>query len=161
MTDTEPTSTATDTTRSSQPSGDDSLPNIDPSLAEGRGRLLLFGGMGWLAIGHAVDTALVVWGGVLIVTLAFGLNTAGKFVHYRERSLPRDHEVTLAASWGLLALTIVGLVTNYAYSRYGPGDGSFLWSLAVAGVGFGLLHMAAQSEYLAESSESTATESSA
>ena len=127
---------------------------IDPSTAAGRSRVLLFGGMGWLALGSFVDMAVVFWGGVGIVTLAFVLNTAGKLVHYRDLSIPRSDWLKLSASWTLLALTVVGLLANYAYARYGSGGGSFFWTLAVAGVGFGLLHMAAQSSYLPENEAS-------
>jgi hypothetical protein len=146
MTDTEPVS---------QGSQNSSVVSIDPSTAEGRSRLLLIGGMGWLGIGTAVDMALIVWGGVAIVTLAFGINTAGKLVHFRELSIPRTNWLTLSLSWILLALTVVGLVTTYAHARYGSGEGGFFWALAVAGVGFGLLHMAAQSIYLPAQMEST------
>lgn len=133
----------------------DSRLRIDPATAEGRGRLLLMGGMGWLAIGTFVDMALIVWGGVVIISGAFALNTAGKLVHYHELPIPGDDEAKLAVSWLLLGLTIIGLLANYVYSRYGAGDGSYFWTLAVAGVGFGLLHMAAQSMYLPEESDTT------
>lgn len=145
----------TDTDSLSQPSGNDSLMGIDPRLAEGRSRLLLFGGLGGLAIGNILNVPLAVWGGVGVITLAFVLNTAGKLIHYRELSIPRADRLKLAASWVLLALTVVSLLTNYAYTRYGPGEGTFFWALAVAGVGFGLLHMAAQSKYLPMTEGST------
>lgn len=137
-----------DTEPVTQPSESDPLLNVNPSTAEGRSRIFLFGGMGWLAIGSVVDIALVVWGGVAIVGLAFGLNTAGKLAHYWKLPIQRSDRLKLSASWGLLTLTIIGLLINYAYTQYGPGEGSFFWALAVAGVGFGLLHMAAQSTYL-------------
>lgn len=142
----------TDSTDSvSRPTRDSSLVNINPSTAEGRSRALLFGGLTWLALGHLVDMGLIVWGGVAIVTVAFILNTAGKVVHYRELPIPSRDQLVLSATWGLLALTVVGLMANFAHTRYGSGDGAYFWSLAVAGIGFGLLHMAAQSSYLPES----------
>lgn len=125
-----------------------SRPRIDPGTAEGRGRLLLMGGMGGFAIGTLADVAPVVWGGVCLIGVAFALQTAGKLVHYHDRPIPRSDEAKLAASWLLVAVTIGGLVANYAYARYGPGDGRYFYALAVAGIGFGLLHMAAQSAYL-------------
>ncbi|RBI58704.1 hypothetical protein DMJ13_25505 [halophilic archaeon] len=97
---------------------------------------------------------LIVWGGVAIVTLGFLLNTSGKLVHYQRLSIPRGDQLKLSVSWLLLALTVVGLLTIYAYARYGSGEGSFFWTLAVAGIGFGLLHMAAQSLYLPATEES-------
>lgn len=145
----------TETEPLSQSPENESRFRIEPSTAEGRGRLLLMGGMGWLAIGTIVDMALIVWGGIAIIAGAFALNTAGKLVHYHELPIPGDHEAKLAVSWLLLGLTIIGLLVNYAYSRYGAGDGSYFWALAVAGVGFGLLHMAAQSMYLPEESDTT------
>lgn len=146
MTETEPLTQPTDT---------DSKFRIDPCTAEGRSRLLLMGGMGWLAIGTLVDVALVVWGGVLIIAGAFALNTVGKLVHYRDLPISQADRVTLSATWLLLAATVVSLLTNYAYTRYGPGAGRYFWALAVAGIGFGLLYMAAQSLYLPEQTETT------
>lgn len=133
-----------------QSSGGGSFMSVTPSIAEGRSRILLFGGLGGFAIGNAVSILPVVWGGLGVVVLAFGLNTAGKLSHYGELPIPLSDRVKLSASWVLLALTVVGLIANYAYTRYGPGGGDFFWSLAVAGIGFGLLHMAAQSKYLPE-----------
>lgn len=142
----------TDNTQSAPQSAEDSsLTSIDPSTAEGRSRLLLFGGLAWLAIGHLVDMSMIVWGGVGIVTAAFLLNTAGKVVHYRSLPIPSRNQLTLSVSWTLLAVTVVVLLANFTHTRYGAGDGAYFWSLAVAGVGFGLLHMAAQSMYLPES----------
>ncbi|WP_227380964.1 hypothetical protein [Haladaptatus halobius] len=138
----------------SQPSGNDSLMSLNPSTAEGRSQILLFGGLGWLAIGNIVDIALIVWSGVAIVTLAFILNTSGKLVHYQQLSIPRSDRLKLSVSWLLLALTVVGLLTTYASARYSSGEGNFFWPLAVAGIGFGLLHMAAQSLYLPTTEES-------
>ena len=132
----------------SQPTRDSSLVEINPSTAEDRSRALLFGGLAWLAIGHLVDMGLIVWGGLAIVTAAFVLNTVGKVVHYRDLPVPSRDQLVLSATWGLLALTVVGLMANFAYTRYGSGDGAYFWPLAVAGIGFGLLHMAAQSSYL-------------
>lgn len=147
MTDnTEPVSQSTD-------SG--SIVYVDPSTAEGRSRVLLFGGLAWLALGHLVDMTIIIWGGVGIIAIAFVLNTTGKVVHYRSLSIPSRDQLTLSATWTLLAVTVVGLLANFAHTRYGPGDGSYFWSLAVAGVGFGLLHMAAQSKYLPESEVQT------
>lgn len=123
---------------------------VDPSRAEGWSRILLFGGLGWLALGTMVNMAVIFWGGVGIVGLAFALNTIGKLIHYANLPIPRADQVRLAVSWVLLAVTVVGLLANYAYARYGVGAGEFFWALAVAGVGFGLLHMAAQSMYLPE-----------
>ncbi|MFC7164731.1 hypothetical protein M0R89_21725 (plasmid) [Halorussus limi] len=139
----------------SQSTGGGSIVNVNPSTAEGRSRVLLFGGLAWLALGHLVDIALVVWGGVGLIAVAFALNTAGKVVHYRSLSIPSRDHLTLSATWTLLAVTVVALLANFAHTRYGPGDGAYFWSLAVAGVGFGLLHMAAQSKYLPESAVQT------
>lgn len=118
--------------------------------------MLLFGGLTLLALGHLVSIGTVIWGGIAVIVGAFLLNTAGKVVHYRGLSIPTRHRLALTATWGFLGLTVVGLLTNFAYSRYGPGDGSYFWSLAVAGVGFALLHMAVQSNYLPHD-ESNAT----
>lgn len=143
--------TMTDNTESVPSStGGDSFAMINPSTAEGRSRVLLFGGLAWLAIGHFVDMSIIIWGGVGIIAIAFSLNTAGKVIHYRSLPIPSRDQLTLSATWTLLAVTVVGLLANFAHTRYGPGDGAYFWSLAVAGVGFGLLHMAAQSIYLPE-----------
>ncbi|MFC4451139.1 MULTISPECIES: hypothetical protein [Halorussus] len=139
MTNTEPT------TR--QPEND-SRTYVNPSTAEGWSRLGLFFGMGFFAIGNLLEMVAVVWGGTVMIAGAFTLNTAGKLAHYWSLSIPRAEQVKLSASWILLALTVVGLLLNYSYARYGPGEASFFWSFAVAGLGFGLLHMAAQSKYL-------------
>lgn len=141
-----------------QSAGTDSPVSLDPSRAEGWSRILLFGGLGWLALGTMVDMALVVWGGVVIVGLAFTLNTTGKLVHYGDLPISRAEQVKLGVSWVLLAMTVVGLLGNFAYARYGPGAGRFFWALAVGGVGFGLLHMAAQSTYLPDAETATASE---
>ena len=131
-----------------QSTGDSSFANINPSMAEGRSQALLVGGLAWLALGHIVDMSIIVWGGVGIIAIAFILNTAGKAVHYRALPIPSRDQLTLSATWALLAVTVVGLLANFVHTRYGAGDGAYFWSLAVAGVGFGLLHMAAQSIYL-------------
>ncbi|MDY6817448.1 MAG: hypothetical protein SVG88_02210 [Halobacteriales archaeon] len=133
----------------------DRLMNINPSTAEGRSRLLLFAGLGVLAIGNVINMGLFIWGGVGIVTIAFVLNTAGKLSHYRSLPISRRDSVLLSASWTLVAASVIALLANYTYTRYGAGDGSFFWSLAVAGLGFGLLHMAAQSKYLPETTTET------
>lgn len=125
-----------------------SVAGLTPGVAEGRSRLLLFAGAGVLAVGHLVEASLAVWIGVGVVAVAAALNTVGKLVHYRRLPVPRGDRRKLAASWLLVAATLVGLLANYAYARYGPGEGRFFWTLAVAGIGFGLLHMAAQSKYL-------------
>lgn len=138
----------TDNTDSSSNSARGSLLSVEPSTAEGRSQLLLFGGLGWLAIGHLVDAGVVVLGGVVIVTAAFSLNTAGKVVHYRSLPVSTRSRLLLTGTWVALASTVVGLLAIFARARYGAGDGAFFWSLAVAGIGFGLLHMAAQSSYL-------------
>lgn len=121
---------------------------IDPGFAEGRSKLLLFAGMGALAIGTMVDSGPVFWGGVAIVGMAFLLNTVGKLRHYGELPIPTGDRLKLTASWVLVVTSVVGLLANYAYTRYGPGNGTFFWSLAAASVGFGLIHLAAQSRYL-------------
>ena len=126
----------------------DSFLSVNPSTAEGRSRALLFGGLAWLALGHLVDIGMVVWGGIAVVTGAFVLNTAGKLSHYRNLPIPPRNQLALTATWTLLGLSVVGLLVNFAYTRYGPGNGSYFWSLAIAGIGFALLHMAAQSSYL-------------
>lgn len=146
----------TDNTESiRQSSGDGPFVNINPGTAEGRSRALLFGGLLWLALGHLVDMAIVIWGGVGIIAIAFVLNTAGKVVHYRALPIPSRDQLTLSVTWTLLAVTVVALLANFAHTRYGPGDGAYFWSLAAAGVGLGLLHMAAQSIYLPESEVQT------
>jgi len=137
-----------DTKPESRPGETNSIISINPSTAEGRSRAVLLGGMGWLALGSFLKMSFVFWGGVLIVSLAFLVNTAGKFVHYRELPITRGDRLKLTASWTLLSLTVLALILNYAITRYGPGNGDYFWSLAVAGIGFGLLHMAAQSMYL-------------
>jgi len=128
--------------------GRESAFSVDPGTAAGYGRILLFGGMGWLALGSFLDVAIVFWGGLGIVGLAFACNTAAKLVHYRELDVPPWHRVALAASWLSLTGTVLALLGVYAAARYGDGSGEFFWSFAVAGVGFGLLHMAAQSRLL-------------
>jgi hypothetical protein len=138
------------------PTAEEPTAPVDPGLAEGRSRLLMFGGMGVLAVGALVAEGVVVWAGVVASALAFALITDGKLDHYRGLASPAGHELRLSASWLALAATVVGLLANFAYAEYGPGDGSFLLALAVAGVGFALLHMAAQSTYLpADGAEST------
>lgn len=146
MTETKPT---TEPSESGGPMG------ITPGLAEGRSRLLLFVGLAGFAIGNLVSASLVTRGATGTVAVALGLNTVGKLTHYRSLSISRSDRAKLAVSWVLVALTVVGLLTNYTYARYGSGDGSFFWSLAAAGLGFGLLHMAAQSEYLPPAEEPT------
>ena len=132
----------------SNTTGNGSMVEIKPSLAAGWSKLGLFVGLGVLAVGHLVDIPAVVWGGVTLVALALGLNTVAKVGHYWGLGIPRRDRLLLSASWLVLAVTVLGVIANYAYAQYGPGDGSFFWSLAVAGLGFGLLHMAAQSIYL-------------
>lgn len=141
--------TGGDTVASSEPRDEpDAGGWVDPNLAEGRSRLLLFGGMGGLAFGTLFDVAALFWIGVAAAALAFALNTAGKLTHYARLSIPRDARLGLSASWLALALAVVALLANYAYARYGPGEGSFFWALAVGALGFALLHMAAQSKLL-------------
>ncbi|MFB6156614.1 MAG: hypothetical protein ABEJ34_02075 [Haloferacaceae archaeon] len=135
-------------TETDLPTPSDESPTVSPGLAEGRSRLLLFAGLVGFAVGHLVDAPPVVWGGIALVAVAFAVNTAGKLTHYRRLSIPRGDRTKLAASWVLLAVTVVWLLAVYARARYGPGGGRFFWSLAAAGLGFGLLHMAAQSKYL-------------
>ncbi|MFB6250592.1 hypothetical protein [Halobellus sp.] len=142
----------TDNTESVTTSTDeDSVGMIDPSTAEGRSQLLLFGGLACLAVGHLIELSVLAWSGAGIVTVAFVLNTAGKIVHYRDLPIPSRDQLILSATWSLLAVIVVGLLVNFAHTRFGSGDGAYFWSMAVAGVGFGLLHMAAQSKYLPES----------
>lgn len=131
--------------------GNESPVDIDPGLAEGRSRLILFAGLGFLAIGAIFGVTPVVWSGVVLVGGAFALNTAGKLKHYWELPIPFSDRLILSASWLFLAMTVVGFLVNYVYARYGSGEANFFWSLVVASVGFGLLHMAAQSMYLPES----------
>lgn len=150
MTDTEPT------TRSRGSDSADTGVSIDPRLTEGRSRLLLFAGLGGLALGTTVEAALVVWGSAIVIAAACVLNTAGKLIHYWGLPLPRSDRLALGASWLVLALTLVGVVVKYASARYGSGEGSFFWALAAGAVGFGLLHMAAQSNYLPDTDDGTA-----
>lgn len=142
MAGTDPTSTADST---------GSLAAIDPGLAEGRSRIFLFVGMGGLGLGSLLEMAPAVWAGALLVLIAFSLNTVGKLTHYRELPVPPRQRLALAASWTLLALSAVGSLVVFVSSRYGPRQGSFFWPLAIAAVGFSLLHMGAQSTYLPES----------
>ncbi|MFB6093011.1 MAG: hypothetical protein ABEK02_08385 [Haloquadratum sp.] len=121
---------------------------VDPGRAEGRSRLLLFAGLVPFALGHALRVPLAVWIGIAAVTVAFALNTAGKVVHYRRLPISRRDEAIAGATWVALALSVVGLLATYALARYGGGSGAFFWPLALAGVGFGLLHLAAQSTVL-------------
>ncbi|MFB6308662.1 MAG: hypothetical protein ABEH35_04960 [Haloarculaceae archaeon] len=95
-----------------------------------------------------LDSSLAVWGSLAVVTVAFALNTAGKLVHYYRLPVSRSARLQLSVSWVALAVTIVALLGTYALARYGSGDGAFFWSLALAGFGFGLLHMAIQSRCL-------------
>ncbi|WP_435182066.1 hypothetical protein [Halorussus sp. AFM4] len=148
MTNTEPAARQSET---------DSHAYVNPSTAEGWSRLGLFFGMGFFAIGNLLEMVAVVWGGTAMIACAFILNTAGKLAHYWGLSISRAERVKLSASWLLLMLTVVGLLTNFSYARYGPGEPSFFWSFAVAGIGFGLLHMAAQTKYL-PATEKTADE---
>lgn len=127
---------------------DEPTPRIDPGFAEGRSRLVLFGGTGWLALGHLVDIAFVLWGGVAIVAGAFALNTAGKLVRYRVLSLPTADRLKLGATWVFLVAAAVGLLASYAHGRTDDGAVRLFWSSGLAGVGFGLLHVAARSLYL-------------
>jgi hypothetical protein len=123
---------------------DDPAARIDPRFVEGRGRLVLSGGACWLALGAAVDIGPVVWGGVLIVAGAFGLDTAGKLARYRALPIPSADRFTLGATRTLLALAAVAVLAGYAYGWYG-GEARILRSLAAVGVGCGLLHVAARS----------------
>lgn len=128
---------------------------LDPGLAEGRSRLGLFVGMGVLAVGTMVEMSAVVFGGATLIGVAFALNTVGKLAHYWGLPIEVRDRVLLSISWLTLASTVVGLLATFVYARYGPGGGSFFWPLAVAGVGFGLLHMAAQGTYLPETPDSS------
>ncbi|WP_435195488.1 hypothetical protein [Natronomonas sp. EA1] len=120
-------------------------PWVDPALAEGRSKLLLFGGLGCLGVATLVNVAPVFWLGLVVVTLAFGLNTVGKLLHYRTLPVAARDRLVLSLSWVLLAGTVVTLLATFALARYAGREPRFFWSLAVAGIGFGLLHMAAQS----------------
>lgn len=121
---------------------------LDPSLAEGRSKLLLFASMGALGVGTTLAVGPVVWVGIVGIGVAFIVNTVGKLRHYAGLPLARERRLLLSASWLLLAAAVIGLLATYAYGRYGPGAGSYFWSLAAAGLGFGLLHVAAQGRYL-------------
>ncbi|ELZ33952.1 hypothetical protein C474_03295 [Halogeometricum pallidum JCM 14848] len=127
---------------------DEPARRIDPRFVEGRGRLVLFGGAWWLALGEAVGIAPVVWGGVVIVAGAFGLDTVGKLLRYRALPIPSADRLTLGATRTLLALAAVAVLAGYADGRYGGGGIRILRWLATAGVGCGLLHVAARSLYL-------------
>lgn len=127
---------------------DEPARRIDPRFVEGRGRLVLFGGAWWLVLGEAVDIGPVVWGGVVIVAGAFGLDTVGKLVRYRALSIPSTDRFTLGATRTLLALAVVAVLVGYVDGRYGGGGIRILRSLATVGVGCGLLHVAARSLYL-------------
>ncbi|MDS0300023.1 hypothetical protein NDI76_14850 [Halogeometricum sp. S1BR25-6] len=133
--------TETDAARTTD---DDPAARIDPRFVEGRGRLVLSGGACWLALGAAVDIGAVVWGGVLIIAGAFGLDTVGKLARYRALSIPSVDRFTLGATRALLALAAVAVLAGYAHARYG-GEIRLLRSLALVGVGCGLLHVVARS----------------
>lgn len=124
------------------------MAGVNTGVAQGWSKLVLFVGLALLAVSHLADISAVVWGGVALIALALGLNTVAKVGHYWELGIPPKDRLILSVSWLLLAVTVLGMIVNYVYTRYGPGNGSFFWSLAVAGLGFGLLHMAAQSIYL-------------
>ncbi|MFB6360245.1 MAG: hypothetical protein ABEH59_02875 [Halobacteriales archaeon] len=122
--------------------------NLDPGLAEGWSRLALFVGLGGLAVGTLLDTTPVFLGSVTLVGLAFVLNSAGKLRHYHQLRIPMNAKLKLSVSWVLLSATVLALLWTYTNARYLGGEGGFFWALAAAGLGFGLLHMAAQSRYL-------------
>jgi len=138
----------TDAEPASRSRAADPAPVVDPGLAEGRSRLLLYAGMATLFAGWLADAGVVAWGGTLLFGLAFVLNTAGKLSHYAALPIPGRHRLLLSASWVLLALAVVGLLIRFVHVRYGAGTGAVPAWLAIAGVGFGLLHMAAQSKFL-------------
>lgn len=121
---------------------------IDPRFAEGRSRIVLFVGMGGLGLGTTFSLPAVSLGGIALIVVAFTLNTAGKLVHYGDLGLSLRRQAALVSSWCSLATAVVGLLATYALTRYWAFTGQYFWSLAVAAVGFGLLHMAAQSRYL-------------
>jgi len=124
---------------------------LNPSLAEGRSRIVLFVGMGGLALGTLFDATPVVWAGLVLILVAFALNTLGKLVHYRNLPISEVEQLVLSLSWLLLAASVLGVLAVFVAARYGPGGGSFFWPLADGSVGFSLLHMAAQGTYLPES----------
>lgn len=127
---------------------DEPARRIDPRFAEGRSRLVLFGGVWWLALGEAVGIGPVLWGGVAIVAAASAVNTAGKLARYRDLPIPTGDRLKLGATRTLLALALVGFLASYAHGRTDDGVVRLLWSSGLAGVGFGLLHVAARSLYL-------------
>lgn len=147
MTPTEPT-TGPETERTAHRTGADSVWQIDPGLAEGWSKLLLFVGLGGLAVGSTVNVGAVVWAGAAAIGVAFAANTVGKLSYYGELPISAADRLTLSASWVSLAATVVGLLWTYATARYGSSEAAFFWPLAVAGAGFGLVHVAVQGRYL-------------
>lgn len=138
-----------DTDSAAVPAAKEGAPGlIDPATAEGRSKLLLFAALVPFALGHALRIEAGVQIGVAAVGVAFALNTAGKLVHYRRLPIPARDAALTGLTWVLLALSVLGLLATYALARAGDGSAPLFWPLAVAGVGFGLLHMAAQSKYL-------------
>lgn len=149
MTETESADlSSTENGSTDRPSGTGPRWRLDPGLAEGRSKLALFVGLGGLGVGSLVHSKPVFLGSVSLMGLAFVLNTAGKLRHYWGLPIPTSAQVKLTASWLLLGGTVLTLLGTYTSARYLGGDGGFFWPLAVAGFGFGLLHMVAQSRHL-------------
>lgn len=149
MTETESADlSSTENGSSDHPSGTGPRWRLDPGLAEGRSKLALFVGLGGLGVGSIVHSKPVFLGSVTLVGFAFVLNTAGKLRHYWELQIPTGAQMKLSVSWLLLGGTVLALLGTYASARYLGGEGGYFWPLAVAGFGFGLLHMVAQSRCL-------------
>jgi hypothetical protein len=141
--------------RVNQTPGFGSVLNVDAGLVEGRSKLVLFVGMSGLVVGSFIEVSEVFLGSVSLVGIAFILNTIGKLHHYRALPIPTRSQLALAATWVLLAITALSLIGTYTIARFLGGQGSFFWPLAIAGVGFGLLHMAAQSRFLSAEYQET------
>lgn len=126
---------------------------IDPGLAIGRSRLVLFVGMVGYGLGTFVSSMPVVLAGVVLVCLAFGLNTVGKLVHYHGLSIPGRERVLLGLSWVLLAATMVALVAHVAHARYSPGGAEYAPPLGVTALGFAAVHKLTQKLYTPETAD--------
>ncbi|MFB6294090.1 MAG: hypothetical protein ABEH60_07505 [Halonotius sp.] len=153
MTDTDQPPAVDPSTTTDPTSDQDEETLLDPELAEGRSRLLLFAGMGAFGIGTLLGMATAIVVGSAIIGSAFLLNTAGKLSHYRSLPIPQREKAILSGLWLALATTVLGALGTLLLSRYGSGSGAFFWPFTVGSIGFALLQMAAQGSYLPEDAQ--------